>query len=41
VVNTIVHARGESVDEVDLVSTGETVVLVVRGRDLVAARVSS
>jgi hypothetical protein len=41
VVDTIVHARGESVDEVDLVSAGETVVLVVRGRDLMAARVAS
>jgi hypothetical protein len=41
VVDTVVQARGDRVEEVELVSPGETVVLVVRGRDLVAARVSS
>jgi hypothetical protein len=40
VVDTVVRARGERVVEVELVSPGETVALVVRGRDLMAASVS-
>jgi sortase A len=40
VVDTIVHVRGESVEGVDLVSATQAVVLVVRGRDLFASRVT-
>ena len=41
VVDTVVVARGQSVQDVDLVSSGESVAFVVRGHELVASRVSS
>jgi len=41
VVDTVVQAEGERIEDVKLESTGESVVLVVHGRDLVASQVSS
>ena len=40
VVNTIVRARGEQVVAVELVSSGESVVLAVRGQDLLASAIA-